>query len=52
MTLTQESTNIVNIACFKISFIEENEITLQNTYPISDEEGNILTPYTFTIENI
>ena len=52
MTLTQESTNVVNTACFKINFIEENEITLQNTYPISDEEGKRLTPYTFTIENI
>lgn len=27
MTLTQESTNVVNTACFKINFIEENEIT-------------------------
>ena len=52
MTLTQESTNVVNTACFKINFIEENEITLQNTYPISDEEAKELTPYTFTIENI
>ena len=52
MTLTQESTNVVNTACFKINFTEKNEITLQNTYPISDEEGKRLTPYTFTIENI
>jgi len=52
MTLTQESTNVINTACFKINFIEENEITLQNTYPITDEESKKLTPYTFRVENI
>ena len=30
---------------------EQNAINLQKAYPMSDEEGSELTPYTFTIKN-
>ncbi len=52
LTLMQTESNLVSTTCFKIDFTEENDITLQNSYPITDEEGMRLTPYTFTIENI
>ncbi len=35
----------------EIGLVDENPITLQNTYPITDAEANLLTPYTFTIQN-
>ena len=43
---------IIATDCFNVSFKEENEtIKLENTYPIYDEDGKKLTPYTFTITN-
>ena len=29
----------------------ENAINLENAYPISNEKGKALTPFTFTIKN-
>ena len=52
LTLTQTDTNIVNTACFKIDFKGENDINLENAYPMTLEEGRNLVPYTFTIENV
>jgi len=52
LTLNQESTNVVNSTCFKIRFEEENNIQLENAYPMIDQEGLSLMPYTFTIRNI
>ena len=51
-TATQEDAHIGSTKCFKLSFTESNDITLQDAYPLTDEEANNLTPYTFTIENI
>ena len=49
----QENNNIVWSKCFNLEFTnEKNAITLDNMYPISDEEGKKLTPYSFTITNI
>ena len=48
----QENNNIVGSKCFNLEFInEKNAINLDNMYPISDEEGRKLTPYSFTITN-
>ena len=48
----QENNNIVGSKCFKLELAsEENNINLNNMYPISDEEGKSLTPYTFTLKN-
>lgn len=51
--VTKESgESIVSVGCFEISYQEEsNTINLENTYPMSDEKGLTLTPYTFTITN-
>ena len=48
----QTDENLVSASCFQIEFREDTEsISLQNTFPITDEEGKTLTPYTFTITN-
>ncbi len=52
MTLTQTDSNVVTTSCFKLDFQEENDIELENAYPITDEEGKVLTPYTFTITSL
>ena len=51
ITLTQESTNVVTTGCFNIEFQDNNPITLENAVPITDEEGMLLTPYSFTLTN-
>lgn len=44
--------NRLTVGCFSLEFNElTNSVTLLNTYPISDEAGQNLPPYTFTIEN-
>ncbi len=52
ITFEQESTNVVSTACFQINFMDSNNIQLLESYPMSDESGMSLTPYTFTIENV
>ena len=52
LTLTQTGTNQIASSCFSITLTnEQNAINLQKAYPILDEEGKKLTPYTFTIKN-
>jgi len=51
LSLTQTDKNTLASACFSIEFTDADDINLQNTYPISDSEGEVLTPYTFTITN-
>ena len=45
--------NVIKVGTLNIDFGEEssNTINLSGQYPMSDEEGLKLTPYTFTIEN-
>ena len=44
--------NKVAASCFSLSLTnEKNNINLTNAYPILDEEGKKLTPYSFTITN-
>ena len=48
----QENSNVAGSKCFNLELAsEENNINLNNMYPISDEEGKSLTPYTFTLKN-
>lgn len=48
----QKTENVINSGCFDITFeAETNTINLTNTYPISDQKGLRLKPYTFTIKN-
>ena len=42
-THTQESENIVESGCFSTDFSEVNSISLNNSYPISDSKGNLLS---------
>ena len=51
LTRKQEGTNIVNTACLDIDMVGKNDILLEKAYPILDEEGLKLKPYTFTITN-
>ena len=44
--------DVVTIGCFKTTFEGYNDINLDKAYPMSEAEGNQLTPYTFTIKNI
>ncbi len=48
----QEDSNFVKSLCMDVSIInEEDDIILENAYPISDEDGLSLKPYKFTIKN-
>ena len=52
VTLNQTGTNRIVASCLNLTLTqEENSISLQNAYPIYDEEGRTLTPYSFTITN-
>ena len=44
--------NIVEVGCFSVEFEElSSSVELHNTYPVSDQKGLLLTPYTFKITN-
>ena len=44
--------NIVRTDCFKLTFEDQNDINLQAIYPLTEQEGSLLRPYTFTINNV
>lgn len=48
----QSEPNKVATGCFNIQLNEESEsIQLNNTFPMTDEDGLKLSPYTFSVEN-
>lgn len=49
--LSQTNTSKLLSACFKVTLEDQDEINLENAYPITDGEGSSLTPYKFTITN-
>ena len=51
LNLNQDSKNVMSTKCLNITFTEGDAINLQKTYPMEDEEGKKLTPYTFTLKN-
>ena len=52
LTKMQTNSNIISSACLDITIDNESAaISLGNQFPITDEEGMKLTPYTFTITN-
>lgn len=52
LTKSQDNMGLAGAKCFKLELSDEkNEINLTNMYPISDEEGKKLVPYSFTITN-
>ena len=52
-TFSQSGENKLVSDCFHITFqeVSGSSITLENAYPIVDEEGKKLTPYEFSITN-
>ena len=52
ITDKQTNTNILNSTCLSFEIKnEQNQISLQNAFPLLDEEGKKLTPFTFTVKN-
>lgn len=52
ITVTAEKTNVISVGTLDVRIENEQDaITLQNTLPLTDEEGLSLTPYTFDIVN-
>ena len=51
ITLKQADENKLTTSCFRINFKDKDSINLTDAYPMSDEEGKKLKPYTFTITN-
>ena len=52
ISTSQDTTNIAETKCFDLSISsQENSINLDNAYPISNDKGKSLTPYTFTVTN-
>ena len=49
--LSGSNNNSLTATCFNVSFTDQNNIGLTNTYPLLDEEGRKLTPYEFTVTN-
>ncbi len=50
--ITQKGVNTIKSDCLKLSLVDENPISLEKAYPLTDKEAEELTPYTFTIENV
>ena len=54
MSVSQETNNVIATTneCFDIELTNQsNAINLENAYPISNEKGKKLTPFTFTVKN-
>ena len=51
-TKTQTDTNVARANCFDTQFIENSSaINLEKQFPVTDEQGEALKPYSFTIKN-
>lgn len=49
---TAQSTNTVQTGCFSTTFTEGTSgISLTDAFPVTDEDGKLSDPYTFTIKN-
>lgn len=52
ITQSQTGTNLISSGCFEIDYNEVTDsISLDNTYPLTDEVGKKQSPYTVTITN-
>ena len=54
MSVSQDTSNVIATTseCFNIELTNQsNTINLENAYPISNEKGKKLTPFTFTVKN-
>ena len=52
ISVSQDTTNLAESKCFDLSITnKENNISLDNAYPISIDRGKSLTPFTFKVTN-
>ena len=52
ITTSQDTNNTAYTDCFDLTISNKsNDISLENAYPISNDKGMKLTPYTFTVTN-
>ena len=52
ITTSQDTNNTAYTECFDLTISNKsNNISLENAYPISNDKGIKLTPYTFTVTN-
>lgn len=52
VNLQQTNSNVITTGCVKLNTpTEGTPISLTNSYPISDSEGQAKSPFTFTIQN-
>ena len=49
---TQENSNAITGECFKLSFTDNNDITISKGIPMSDSAASSLVPYEFKVKNI
>ena len=50
--ISQDSVNMATTKCFNVEITSQNNnISLENAYPITNENGKKLTPFSFTIIN-
>ena len=53
MTFTQNGVNLVSSECFELTFTQESDdISIIDAYPMTDNAGSKLTPFTFKVKNI
>lgn len=51
-TTSQTGSNVITTDCFKITYTDQDTINLNNSFPMTDEDGATLIPYQFTIKNV
>ena len=51
VSFSSTNDNSLTATCFNVSFTDQNNISIEKAYPLTDEDGKKLTPYTFTITN-
>ena len=52
ISVSQDTINTATTKCFNVEITsQKNSISLENAYPISNEKGKKLTPFSFTITN-
>ena len=52
ISVSQDNINVATTKCFNVEITsQKNSISLENAYPISNEKGKKLTPFSFTVTN-
>ena len=52
ISVSQDTINTATTKCFNVEITgQKNSISLENAYPISNEKGKKLTPFSFTVTN-